>query len=233
MLRPLLLSMSLGLFASLPLTAGAQEFRQITVVGTGEASAVPDMATIRFGVVSVQPTAGDAMAAMSEAMSSVMAALDSAGVAERDVQTSGLDLYPIRNAPKPNQSGEPAITGFEARISVSVLSRDIPALGGLLDAVVSVGANQMQGLTFGVQDPEAQLAQARKAAVADALAKAALYADAAGVTLGPVHSIVEQGANPRPEMMARAMSMSDAGPPIAGGEVSLTAQVTVVIALQD
>ncbi|OSP55281.1 SIMPL domain-containing protein [Pseudoruegeria sp. SK021] len=233
MLRPLLLMMSLGAAVVTPAVLSAEETRLITVSGTGAATAVPDMATIRFGVVAQETTAGAAMDAMSKSMAQVLSTLEAAGIAAKDVQTSGLDLNPLRADAGPDRSKEPEIIGFEANTSVSVRVLNLPSLGGLLDAVVSVGANRMQGLSFGLQDTDAQLAEARKAAIADALSKAALYADAAGVSLGPVQSISEQGGNPRPEMMMKAMAMSDASVPVAEGEVSLTAQVTVVLALQD
>lgn len=109
--------------------------------------------------------------------------------------------------------------------------RDLSALGSVLDAVIADGANSFQGLNFGLQDPEPTLDEARRRAVADGLRKAALYAAAAGVRLGPLTSLSEAGSNqPRPEMMQAARMSSDAVP-VAPGEVTVSASVTMVFAI--
>lgn len=234
MLRPLVIAMAFGLPTLGMTSAHAEAPRQISVTGRGVASAAPDMATVMVGVVAQKPTAGEAMAAMSAALTDVLAAVVAAGVSDRDVQTSGMDLYPVYADRQPNQTTEPGIIGFTAQSTLALAVHNLPGLGGVLDRVVTSGANQMQGLTFGFQDPEALMNQARKAAVADAMAKAALYAGAAGIRLGDILSITEDVGAARPEFMAKAMMASDgAPPPIAEGEVSLTAQVNMVLMLRD
>ena len=100
-------------------------------------------------------------------------------------------------------------------------------MGTILDAVVNSGANGFNGLQFGLQDPVPAQDSARVAAVADAKRKAELYAKAAGISLGPIHMLSEAGSHSPQPVMLREMAMSDAVP-IAQGEVSMRASVTIV-----
>jgi uncharacterized protein YggE len=114
---------------------------------------------------------------------------------------------------------------------VTIRARDLDRLGALLDAVVTTGANQLNSLTFGLSDPQPATDEARKRAVADARARAALYAEAAGVALGPILSITEGGGYQPPQPMYRRELAMDAGVPVAGGEVSVSASVTITYAI--
>lgn len=203
----------------------------ITVTGSGEVAAEPDMATVTLGVVHEAKTAAAAMGQTSGATARIIAALRDAGVDKRDMQTSGLSLDPLWANRKYDSDDAPRIDGFVARNTLSVRVRDMDRLGGVLDQVLQVGANNFQGLTFGVQEPGPLIDAARIDAVQDAARKAALLAEAAGVTLGPVLSMSEgAGAQPRPVMMMEARAASV---PVAAGEVSLTATVTMVFAIGD
>jgi uncharacterized protein YggE len=126
--------------------------------------------------------------------------------------------------------------------TVQVTSRKIDALGGILDALVQSGANQMNGISFRVDNPEDLLDKARIAAVEDAGRKARLIAQAAGVKLGPPIQISESGAMPMPRpmmmrgMAAAPMMMAASAPvPVAGGEqdFSVSVSVTFQIATED
>lgn len=202
----------------------------ITVTGEGSVQVAPDMAQLSVGVTSEAKTAEAAMSANSDAAAEVLSRLKAAGIAERDVQTSGLSLYPRRDDRRLDQPGEPPIVGFVASNTLQVRVRDLDALGGILDEVVSGGANTLNGLSFGLQDPSEATDEARRRAVADAQAKAALYADAAGVTLGPVRSIDEQGGAPRP-MMMEAAGLAKSGVPVASGELEVSASVTMAFGI--
>lgn len=197
----------------------------LTVTGTGSVGAEPDMATITLGVTQQAATASAAMAQTSAQTLRILTGLEGAGIAARDVQTTNLSLQPnwVNRS-----SGRAQIDGYVAANTVMVRVRDLPALGEVLDKVVGLGANTFSGLSFGLQTPEPKQDEARRAAVLDAMRKAQLYAEAAGVNLGPVLSITEAGgATPRPMMMEAARSAV----PVAAGEVSLSASVTVVFAL--
>lgn len=213
---------ALCLLAAAPAWAEAK----MTVSGIGEVSAAPDMATISLGVTTEGQEAAEAMRRNSEAMTAVLAAVAAAGVAARDVQTASLSLSPRWEPPRPNEA-EPRVSGFVATNIVTVRVRDLDALGGVLDAVLGEGANTLNGLTFGVADDTALKDAARRAAVADATRKARVLAEAAAVTLGPVTEIVEGGGFGGPFPSARMdMAMAEAVP-VAPGELSLQATVTM------
>lgn len=201
----------------------------IAVTGEGRVEAAPDMATLSLGVVTEGKTAAEALAANSGAVAAVIEQLKSAGIEDRDLQTSGLSLGPRYDYS--NNSGEaPKITGYMAQNMVTVRVRAIDTVGAVLDGAVSDGANSLNGLSFGLQDSAALMDEARRLAVADATRKAKLYAEAAGVTLGAVISISEPGGNqqPMPMMMAEAAFAKGGDVPVATGEVNLSASVAIV-----
>lgn len=203
----------------------------LTLTGRGEVAAAPDMATITLGVVSFEKTAAQAMAETSLATARIIDTLKAGGIAGKDLQTRDLSLQPKWKNRQYSSGEAPEIEGFTASNTVIVRVRDMSNLGGLLDQVVQMGANRFQGLSFGLQQPEPARDEARKAAVAEATRKARLYADAAGVTLGPILSISESGGvSPQPMMMMEAARMS-ADVPVEGGEVSVNASVTMVFAI--
>lgn len=228
--------MSAALVAFLLVGPGfaAEQQPQLSVTGEGVVEAAPDMATVSLGVYSEARTADAALAENNRNMAAVLEGLRAAGIAERDLQTSGLSLNP-RWDNRSNSNNRPQIVGFMASNQLSVRVRDLGSLGALLDQLVGTGANRLNGVTFGLQDPRPLQDEARAAAVKDAMAKAALYAEAAGVKLGPIQSLSEAGgASPQPMAMARMeMAMASDAVPIAAGELSLRAQVSMVFAIGD
>jgi uncharacterized protein YggE len=207
--------------------------RNLTVTGEGHVQAVPDMATLTLGVTNEASEAKAAMAEVSDAVGKVLERLQDLGIEARDVQTQRLSLNPIWSGRGGSDEAPPRITGYSASNMVSVRIRDLDLLGETLDAVISDGANDFNGLQFSVQEPGPLQDEARIAAVKDAMAKARLLAEAAGIKLGPVQSITYQGGHvPRPMMMERA-AMADSVVPVAAGEVSLSASVTMVFAIDE
>ncbi len=231
--------LGIGLALALAGTAGMAAAQQaddapgrLVVIGEGRVSAPPDMAVITLGAVSESPRAEEAMQQMSARMEAILARLDAAGLAARDVQTSGLSLQPRWSDYDPKRDEERSITRFVASSQVTARVRDLAGLGELLDGLVSDGANEFRGLEFDLQEPGTQVDAARRAAVADALHKAELYAEAANLTLGPILSITEAGAAPAPMMRAEMAAFAAGnGMPVAAGEVARQASVTVTWAL--
>ena len=127
------------------------------------------------------------------------------------------------------------VVGYEVSNTVNVTVEDFGKTGAVLDALVSSGSNQIDNIGFSIHDTSALLKQAREAAVKDAIDRARTYANVAGVTLGRILSIQEGGSEP-PRPMYRAMAMMagpDANPPpIAGGEESVSANVTITWEIQ-
>jgi uncharacterized protein YggE len=208
----------------------------LTVTGEGDASVVPDMATVQIGVTNEADTAKAALDANTAAMAAALDRLKAAGIEERDLQTTGLNLGPRYDYNRTNSDGTATITGFIASNGVTVRVRALDKLGAILDAVVTDGANTLNGVVFGLQDPEPALDAARKDAVADARRKAELYAAAAGVKLGRIATISEQSGYqpPMPMAMAEASFKTAGAPvPVAAGEVKMSASVTIVWTLAE
>jgi uncharacterized protein len=194
----------------------------------------PDMATISAGVVTQSRTAKVAMEENARRMSAAFTALKAAGIAERDMQTSGINLTPQYNYVA-NQ--RPTIKGYEASNRVTVRIRRLENIGPVLDALVAQGVNELNGPTFGLDNPEAELDQARTEAMATAMRRAELYARASGMRVKRVITINESGGyeppQPRPMMMMARMA-ADAAPetPVAPGEVTLSIQLNVQFELE-
>ena len=203
----------------------AEDGPVITVSGLGEVAVAPDMARISIGVTQEAATARAAMDAFNADLAAVMARITAAGVDPADMQTSGLMLRPIFDYSSSN--GEERIVGYLARSDVTTHVRDLDMLPQFLDAMVSEGATDLGGLQFDLSDRTAALEAARRAAVADASAKAATFADAAGLTLGAVQEMSESvHARPAPMMSMRTMA-EDSGVPIAEGEITVSATITI------
>ncbi|MFZ4690249.1 MAG: SIMPL domain-containing protein [Polymorphobacter sp.] len=204
----------------------------LTVTAEGRVARAPDIAEVSGGVVTVAPTAAAAMAENASRMTAVVAAVRKAGIADRDIQTTGLNLQPQY---KYENNMPPVLTGYQATNTVSLRIRKLPEAGRLLDTLVGVGANQINGPNFRVEKADAALDEARLAAVATARARAELYAKASGMKIRRIASIAESAGyepGPRP-MMMRASKMEDAASsPVEPGEVALTVNVTMVFELE-
>jgi uncharacterized protein YggE len=205
---------------------------RLDIVATGEVSAVPDIATIGAGVVTQAPTAAAAMADNSRRTAATVAAIRKAGVADRDIQTTAVNLSPqyryVENQP-------PAIIGYQASSRVSVRFRDIKTAGPILDSLVAAGANQIDGPTLLIDKPEPLLDQARTSAIMTAKSRAGLYAKAAGLQVRRIVAISEGSTDmpmppPMPMMMMRAQA-KEADTSIAAGEQRLSVSVSVTFEL--
>ena len=237
--RSLALAVALAFGALSTVTAHAQTTPYVATDGTllsvsaqAEAKRVPDIATLSTGVVTQAADANAAMRANAEQMSKVVAAIKAAGIADRDVQTSGVSLNPQY---KYAENQPPTITGYQANNTVSITVRDIAKLGKILDALVATGANQVNGPSFDIDDAKKDAAydEARRAAVEKAQGRAEMYAKTLGMKVRRIVSISEGGgfAPPRPmPMMAMARKeMMDT--PIAPGESTLSVSLDVVFEL--
>ena len=225
--------MLLGLAAGTASVAQDMPERRVTVSGVGEVTAAPDLATITIGVSEQGQTATDALRANTRAMQALFDVLDTAGIEGADRQTSGLNLQPIYDHTEVRNGQGPRIVGYEATNTLLIRVTKLPTLGDVLDGVTVAGANRINGISFGLSDTDALMEEARREAVEDAMARARLYVEAAGATLGSVISIDEAGgvSRPQPEM-AMARMASDMSVPIAEGEVGLNARVNVVFAIE-
>jgi hypothetical protein len=206
----------------------------LDVNAEGRTTRVPDLATIRAGVVSQAPTAAAALADNAQRMQRVLAAVKRAGVEARDLATANVGLSPQYRY---TDGQPPAITGYQATNTISIRFRDVARAGGVLDALVAQGANQIDGPNLSIDKPEAALDEARTDAVKRARARADLYAAAAGMKVVRVVSIAETGQDaggpgPQPVFLARAMKADAAPTEIAPGEKDVTVTLSVRFLLQ-
>lgn len=206
--------------------------RTIVVSGLGEASATPDMAVLNIGVDAEGASAAEALRKNSEQMTATLKTLRDAGVESRDIQTSAVNVgarYDYSEERRP-----PKIIGYQATNSVTVKLRDLKKAGGVIDKTVGAGANRLDSFSLTLADPKPVLDEARKAAISDARRKAKLFAEAADIQLGEILTISDSYVSaPTPYVKAeRMMAASAADVPIAPGESTTTASVTLVFAIR-
>jgi uncharacterized protein YggE len=208
--------------------------RTLTVNGSGRVYLTPDIAYVTIGVHTEADTATEAMSQNNEQTQAVIAAIKSAGVADKDIQTSNFSIYPQQQY---DEQGK--LTGeirYSVDNSVMVTVRDINAIGELLDTVVQAGANNISGIQFDVDNKTAALTSARQAAVADARTKAQELAEAAGVELGEIQTISEYtsgGPVPMYDMRAGAPAAEMAASvPVQPGQLLVTLEVNVAFGIR-
>lgn len=240
MRHALLAALMLGA-ATIPAAADAQQASitqtiagtRLDINATGEVTRVPDVAIISAGVVSRSPTASGALQDAADRMDRVLGALKRAGVADRDIQTSNVNLNAEYRYPE-NQA--PQLVGYTATNTVTIRFRDIRNSGKILDALVSQGSNQISGPSLVVDKPETALDEARAKAVAIGRARADLYARSLGMRVVRVVSVNESGgyyapppAPPPAPMMARA---EFAETKVVPGEQKLQVNLAMTFELQ-
>jgi uncharacterized protein YggE len=161
----------------------------------------------------------------------VVAAIKAAGIADKDVQTSGINLSPkYRYA----ENESPKITGYQASNTVSLKVRDIANLGKVLDALAAGGANQINGPSFQIDQPDPVYDEARLAALKKAQARAETYAKALGLRVRRIVSISEGGGGdfrPMPVMAMQARGKAEMDTSVSPGETTLSVNLDVVFEL--
>ncbi len=195
---------------------GANAGPVVTLSVTESVDAAPDKATVSTGVETRALTAKETMALNATKIDALVAALLRAGVARKDIQTSGINLspqYDYSNRP----SGEgPRFIGYQANNMLTVTIRKLTTAGELIDAMVNAGATNLNGPSFGIEDTGKLEEQARAKAVATAQARANFYAQAAGYKSARLLGISEAGEveTPRPLMLARLNALPQANAPV-------------------
>jgi uncharacterized protein YggE len=228
--------LALSLFALLPLQAApaiahdeAQK-RTISLSATGAVKTTPDRVDISTGVTSEAKTAREALDMNTEAMAKVVEALKADGIEAKDIQTVDFSVGPIyeqRPYDRPD-SKPPVVVGYRVTNQVRITLRDTRKLGAILDKVVSLGANQIDSIGFGVDQPETLKDEARKLALKNVTDNAKLYAEAAGVILGPILSISEEESVYYTRAVAAAAPMDSAKEvPIEEGTAAVEVRVRV------
>ncbi len=234
---------ALGLFALSPLNRAAAQAqpaaaaapslpRTITVVGEGTVATQPDIAQVQIGVEIKGDNAQEASAEAAATMDAILAALTQAGVATKEIQTTGYNIWVEQRVGPDGAATDQVI--YHVGNSVSVIVRDLEKVGDVLDAAIAAGANSIYGVNFSVDDTDEVMAEARRLAAADALARAEELAGLHGVALGEVVSVSEvinSGAVPMYDSVNASMGLSSAAGPISLGELQMTARLQVVYAI--
>ena len=236
---PLLAALMLGAaLSSMPAAAQQASITQtiagtrLDVTATGEVTRVPDVAIITAGVVSRSATATGALQDAANRMAKVLAALKRAGIADRDLQTSNVSLNPEYRYP---QNQAPQLTGYTATNQLSIRFRDIGASGKILDALVSQGANQINGPNLTIDKPEAALDEARANAVAIGRGRAEAYARSLGLRVARIVAVSESGGSfpvPPPMPMYARAEAAQADTKIVPGEQKLQVSLSMTFELQ-
>lgn len=225
--------------ALLVLTAGAAAAHdanpgQLHINVRGVASEVPDMARLNAGVMAQAPTASQAMADQRARMNRVIATIRKIGVAERDIQTSGINLSPVyvrgdnRNAP-------PRISGYQATNRVNVTVRDLTKVGDGLDALVDAGANNIGQVSFGFSDQAALVEKARANAIAELKKRRDFFASVGGLKIGRL-MVLSEGGGARPPQPMMAMDRAEsfkASTPVAPGESEVSVSLSATYEILD
>ena len=191
-------------------------------------SVAPDIATIGAGVTTEAPTAAEALRQNSVEMQKVIARIKALGVAEKDIQTTGINLNAQYDYNQESQ--RPVFRAYQASNRVSIILRKIEDTGKVLDGLVAAGANDLNGPSFSIENDDAAKGAARKRAFERAQSQAKAYADLLGYDDAKVLAIAEsiEGRGPMPELVAARLSAAkDAAPPVQPGMVSTGISITI------
>jgi uncharacterized protein len=233
---------ALTVVSSLPMRAqppqpppgpGPRPVPSLVAQATGQVDVAPDLAVVRLGVVVQNPSARAAQEGANKVVAALLAAVRELGIDAKDLQTSQLNLNPIYAPYRPDggEPQEPRITGYQASYSVSVQVTRLDLVGRVVDASLGAGANQIEGVTFGLQNEQPARERALDAAVRQARRKAEVMAAALGVQLQEVLEVSEGGPQAVVPLFDKRMafeaSAAQAPTPISPGELTIDATVTV------
>ncbi len=213
---------------------GGETASFISVTGTGEVRAEPDIATVSTGVEVRAQSVAEARARAADAANAVVAALLAEGVEEGDIRTVDFYIYPEYDY----RDETPRVSGYTVSNTVQVTVRDVDRVGELIDAVAAAGGDAVRfnGISFAREDPGALAREARELAIADARAKAEQLAELTGVSLGSVVSVAETswaaplvGLSPEAEFAVQDSAATSIQP----GTSAVTVSVQAVWAIEE
>jgi uncharacterized protein YggE len=240
--RPILVALLLGAACVPALRAAGEAGNEATgptlrVQGEAEVAVAPDRATVRLGATVQAQDAAMAQRQVNEIVQRALERIRAAGVPAENVQTAQLTLHPVYAPHRPPADGEepsePRISGYRATNTVEVTLDDLAKVGPVIDAGVAAGANELQGIQFGLRDDLPQRIAALKAATEEAQRKARAVAEAALVQLDGIREIEEGGSfvmRAQPDLRA-AMVADSAGAPVEPGQVRVRASVTMTFSI--
>ncbi|HEY8819261.1 MAG TPA: SIMPL domain-containing protein, partial [Candidatus Limnocylindrales bacterium] len=220
------LSVRSGPVTGAPVTGTEPPAHTITVSASGKVTVVPDVARINLGITTTKGTVKAARESAAQTMTAIIAAIKGLGVADADIQTTNLSLYPQYGS-----GSTPKVVGYQISEQVQITVRDLDKAGDVVDAATAKGATDVNGISFELADPVKAQNDARASAVAAARTSAQAMAGAANVNLGAVVSITDT-TSPSPIFYGygaqKGAAVPDAATPVQPGTQDLTAMVTVI-----
>lgn len=198
----------------------------VSFSGEGKVTAKPDVAVINLSILTESVNSKDAQDSNSKKSKAVTDFLKGQGVEEKDVKTVGYNIYPQYNYP---QYSRPSISGYQVNQTLEVRVRDLNKVSGILDGVVTAGANQVNQLTFSIDNPDKLKMEARQKAIEDAKKKASELEDQLGINLGKIVNFSEGYSGvPSPVYYSeKGMGGGGGGPTIPVGENEVMISVTL------
>lgn len=232
---------------------GVYQANVVTVSGIGEVTAVPDIASFSFSVTETAKQVSDAQNNASKKMNKIIDALKAMSILEKDIKTTGYNTYPkydyqrsvcpptpapmmgsVSSYSYPCTDGKQVLTGYEVSQTITVKVRKMADAGAALSKVGDLGAQNISGLNFVIDDIEKVQAEARDLAIQDAKAKAEKLAKSLGVKFSRITSFYENGVYPQAygyggDMMNAKVMSADAVsiPQIPTGENKITSNVSI------
>jgi len=225
-----LLAIVLSSCAGAPLSES--NIRTMSVSGRGEVYLIPDIAYINIGTRSQAIDVASALSDNNKQAQAISSALSEMGIDPLDIQTTAFNVYPFQNY---GMDGQPTELMYIVENTVNVKVRELNRLGEILDAVVRSGANQINGISFDVEDRKQAEADARRLAIQDATEKAQELADLAGTQLGDLQNIsVYSNGSPQPVYNAKGGGYIavDSAAPVSSGQMIVTADANLVYKLK-
>jgi uncharacterized protein YggE len=222
----LILAISISGCAGLTNTTGSEIQRTIDVTGTGKVTIKPDIARINIGVRSQSPEVMGAFTQNNEIAEKITQKLMAMGIDQKDIQTRNFNIYQQQETARDPEGEQPTMT-YVVENTVTVIVRNLDALGEVLSSVVSEGANSINGITFDLADRDAAIKEARQLAIEDAKSQAKQIADTAGIKLGKILRIsINQNESVTPQaQFAQEQAAAPAEVPTSSGTMNV--QVTV------
>jgi uncharacterized protein YggE len=222
----LLLTLSTAVFAQAP----APQPPVLVVTGNGEVLATPDEAFVRLGIVRQAPAAQSAQDQASAVAQQILNEIRKLGVMPEQIQTARLILSPVYAPRSPESRDAPRIVAYNASNTVTVRLENLSLIGPVIDAGLKAGANQLEGVQFGLRNELPSRQQALKQAVNEARSKAEAMAEALRINLGEVLEVSEGGSvSPKFDMAVASRTFEAAAPqtPVSPGQIQVFANVTI------
>lgn len=254
MRSPILSSLMLTLMLCLPAAVHAQdddvEHPLLIVSGQAEVSVKPDQAIVRLGAVAQAETAAEAQNDVNKVMQQAIEAIKDLGIADQKLSTAGISLSPVYSQPRPprplprdgrerqdvDEPFEPRIVAYRAHNTLRIEVDDLTKVGPVIDSGVKTGANNIEGVAFGLKNDKDARSRALQNAAKEAQDKAQALAKAMDIDLGPIWRIEEQHVEVRPvgfDRGMRMMAMEAAATPVQPGQVDVTASIRVQYRLDE